>query len=64
MMSNFWQHCAISALDISKKHFAMFDLFVKIKLVSHKRPFFLVLQSSHLKLLLLNKFWSERRDFN
>ena len=25
--------CAISALQISKKHFVMFDIFVKMKLV-------------------------------
>jgi hypothetical protein len=31
---NFRQHCAISALQISKKHFATFDIFVKMKLVS------------------------------
>ena len=34
MTSNFWQHCAISALKISKKPFATFDFFVKMKLVS------------------------------
>ena len=34
MMSNFWQHCAISVLKISKKHFATFYFFVKMKLVS------------------------------
>ena len=34
MTSNFWRHCAISALKISKNHFATFDFFVKIKLVS------------------------------
>ena len=34
MTSNFWRHCAISALKISKKHFATFDFFVKMKLVS------------------------------
>ena len=27
-------HCAISALKISKEHFATFDFFVKMKLVS------------------------------
>ena len=42
-MSNFWQHCPISALQISKKHFVTFDFFVKMKLAStvsrtHKRP--------------------------
>ena len=31
---DFWCHCAFSALQISKKHFAMFNFFVKIKLVS------------------------------
>ena len=31
---DFWCHCAISALQISKKHFATFDFFVKMKLVS------------------------------
>jgi hypothetical protein len=33
--------CAISALQISKKHFATFDFFVKMKLVStvvHQTP--------------------------
>ena len=34
MTSNFWRHCAISALKISKNHFATFDFFVKMKLVS------------------------------
>ena len=34
MTSNFWRHCAISALKISKKHFATFDFLVKMKLVS------------------------------
>ena len=34
MTSNFWQQCAISALEISKNHFATFDFFVKMKLVS------------------------------
>ena len=34
MTSNFWRHCAISALQISKNHFATFDFFVKMKLVS------------------------------
>ena len=34
MTSNFWRHCAISALKILKKHFATFDFFVKMKLVS------------------------------
>ena len=29
MTSNFWQHRTISALQISKKHFAMFDIFCK-----------------------------------
>ena len=33
-MFTFWQHCAISALQISKKHFATLDFFVKTKLVS------------------------------
>ena len=33
-MSNFWWHFAISALKISKKHFATFDFFVKMKRVS------------------------------
>ena len=31
---DFRSHCAISALQISKKHFAAFDSFVKLKLVS------------------------------
>ena len=31
MTFNFWQHCAISTLEISKKHFAKFDYFVKMK---------------------------------
>ena len=34
MTSNFWQQCAIAALEISKKHFAKFDYFVKMKPVS------------------------------
>ena len=34
MISNFWRHCAISELKISKNHFATFDFFVKMKLVS------------------------------
>ena len=34
---DFWQHCAISALQISKKHLAMFDFFVKMKLWYIKR---------------------------
>ena len=34
MTSNFWRHSAISALKISKNHFATFDFFVKMKLVS------------------------------
>ena len=29
MTSNFWQHWAISALEISKKHSATFDFFCK-----------------------------------
>ena len=33
-MSNFWQHCAISALEISKKHLKCLIFFVKMKLVS------------------------------
>ena len=31
MTFNVWQHCAISTLEISKKHFAKFDYFVKMK---------------------------------
>ena len=35
MTSNFWRHCAISALKISKNQFATFDFFLKkMKLVS------------------------------
>ena len=34
MTSNFWGPCAISALKISKNHFATFDYFVNMKLVS------------------------------
>ena len=34
---DFWRHCAISALQISKNHFATFDFFVKMKLVSTLR---------------------------
>ena len=34
MMSYFWRHCAISVLKISKKHFASFYFFVKMKFVS------------------------------
>ena len=37
MTSNVWGHCAISASKISKKHFATFDFFVKMKLVSTVR---------------------------
>ena len=37
MTPNFWRHCAILALEISKNHFATFDFFVKIKLVSTVR---------------------------
>ena len=28
---DFWCHCAISAFQVSKKHFAMFDFFCKIE---------------------------------
>ena len=34
---DFRRHCAISALQISKKHFATFDFLVKMKLVSTVR---------------------------
>ena len=34
MTYNFWRLCAISVLKISKNHFATFDFFVKMKLVS------------------------------
>ena len=34
MAPNFWQDCAISALQISKKHSATLDFLVKINLVS------------------------------
>ena len=41
MTSNFWRHCAISALKISKKHYATFDFFCKneacVKCGTHKR---------------------------
>ena len=33
-------HCAISALQITKKHFATFDFFVKMKFVSSKSCYF------------------------
>ena len=35
MMPNFWQHCAISALKMSKKHFATFYFLVNMNLVSN-----------------------------
>ena len=34
MTSNFWRHCAISALKILKKHFATFDFFLSTVWVS------------------------------
>jgi hypothetical protein len=33
MMPNFWQHCAISALQISKEYFDIFDFLVEMSLV-------------------------------
>ena len=36
IVCDFWRHCAISVLQISKNHFETYNLRVKLKLETHK----------------------------
>ena len=60
---DFQRHCAISALQISKKHFATFDFFVRMKLVSTVHKSTSLSKSGYSQALAVMRFLNNSQTY-